>query len=71
MTTRSNPFQQFLFLFQKLKTAAGDPRRLAAFYEESAALRDAVAEFQDYIGRGGQFERRIFLSVRPETFRVI
>jgi hypothetical protein len=67
MTTRPNPFQQFLLLFQKLKTVAGNPGRLATFYEESAALRDTVAEFQDYIGRSGQFESRILLS-GPKRF---
>ncbi len=67
MTRRLSQFEQFLVLFKKLKTAADNPRRLAAFYEESGALHDAVAEIQDYIGRSGQFESRIFLS-GPKRF---
>lgn len=67
MARRLSEFEQFLVAFNKLKTAAGNPQRLAAFYEESGALRDAVAELQDYIGRSGQFERRIFLS-GPKRF---
>jgi hypothetical protein len=67
MTPHLNPFEQFLSLFQKLKAAAGTPQRLASFYQESSALRDTTAEFEDYVGRSGQFERRVFLS-GPKRF---
>jgi hypothetical protein len=64
---RLNEFEQFLVLFNKLKIDAGTPKRLAAFWSESPAISAAVAEFQDFIGRSGQFERRIFLS-GPKRF---
>src|SRR5579862_9787575 len=61
VTTRLNQFEQFLVLFEKLKTVAGEPRRLASFYAESSAIRDAVKNIQDFTGRSGQLERRAIL----------
>ncbi len=41
-------FEQFLVLFENLKTIAGEPSRLAAFYSESAAIRDAAESLAEY-----------------------
>jgi len=42
MSSILNQFEQFLVLFENLKTAAGEPERLATFYSESSAIRDAA-----------------------------
>ncbi len=38
---------EFLDLFDKLKKVAGDPKRLAAFYGESSAIRDAAEKLEN------------------------
>jgi hypothetical protein len=42
MSSLLNQFEQFLALFENLKTVAGEPKRLATFYSVSSAVRDAA-----------------------------
>jgi hypothetical protein len=39
-------FEQFLALFANLKAIAGEPKRLATFYPESSAIRDAAEKVE-------------------------
>ena len=43
-----NQFEQFLALFENLKTVAGEPNRLATFYSESSAIRDAAERLENF-----------------------
>jgi len=40
-------FEQFLVLFENLKAIAGEPERLATFYGESSAIRDAATKLEE------------------------
>jgi hypothetical protein len=48
MTALLNQFEQFLALFEKLKSVAGEPKRLATFYVESSAIRDAAIRLGEF-----------------------
>ena len=55
-------FEEFLTLFDGLKAVAGEPKRLAAFYTESSAIREAVKKLQGFVD---DFERAaFFMSAR-------
>ena len=65
MPVRLNKFEQFLTLFEGLKSVAGNPTRLAAFYSESSAIRDAADGLTDCAG-----ELHQLLSDRKRIGRV-
>ena len=71
MAAGLRPTEEFLILFNKLKAAAGDtPERVASFYTESRAVRDALDVLQEFLARS-DLERRVFhgkklLRVTPE-----
>lgn len=47
MSSILNQFEQFLILFENLKTVAGEPKRLATFDSESSAIRDAAKRLEE------------------------
>ncbi len=47
MTELLSQFEQFLALFENLKAVAGEPKRLATFYSESSAIRDAAKKVEE------------------------
>lgn len=60
MATYLSLFEEFLLHFEALKNAAkGEPSRVATFYNESQAIRDAVNALISFLG-GTDFERRVF-----------
>ena len=69
MVARLNKFEQFLTLFESLKTIAGEPTRLAAFYSESSTICDAADKLSDFAGKLKQLlsDRKRFGRV-PPTF---
>ena len=67
MAARLNKFEQFLTLFESLKTVAGEPKRLATFYSESSAIRDAADKLGTHAGELARLlsDRKRFGRVPP------
>src|SRR5260370_40840970 len=60
MAARLSPTEEFIVLFNNLKQAAGNsPARIAAFYKESKAIRDALRALHGFLART-DLERRVF-----------
>ena len=72
---KTNIFEQFLMLFDAVKSAASnEPSRIQTFYMQHDRLRTAVDEFVSFMSFG-DFERRVFHSRKkyhpqtPEAFQ--
>jgi len=58
VSKRATPFEEFIALFNRVKEEAkGDPKKIATFYGQSTALRDAV-DALDRFTLWSDFERR-------------
>ena len=64
MATQLTQFEQFLTLFENLKSVAGEPKRLATFYAESSVISGAAERLQDF---ANDLRRRVFIS-GPKRF---